>query len=290
MPASLTATSAPEDRPLAQAKAADGTRLYYESQGSGPPIVFVHELAGTCHSFDLQVAALKDRYRCIAFNARGYPPSDVPASAESYSQDIAAEDIGAVLDAAGERDAHVMGVSMGSAAALQFALAHPQRVRSAILCSIGSGSDAKPDEYVANMEAMAARVEKNGMDQIRQNFTASPARQKLKEKSPAEYRKFLADLERFSVQGLANTMRCVQKRGPPLYAHKDKIAAMRIPALVVLGGIDQGCEKPSQFLAATLPGARLEILPNTGHGVNVEEPDRVNRLVAEFVAAVEARR
>jgi len=275
---------------MPQAKAADGTSLYYESHGSGPAIIFVHELAGTCHSFDLQVAALKGSYRCITFNARGYPPSDVPSAVDSYSQDIAAEDISTVLDAAGEKDAHVMGVSMGSAAALQFAIAHPNRVRSAILCSIGSGSDAKPDEYVANMEAMAARVEKNGMDQIRQNFTASPARQKLKDKSPAEYQKFLADLERFSVQGLTNTMRGVQKRRPPLYAHKDKIAALRVPALVVLGGIDQGCEKPSHFLAETLPGARLEILPNTGHGVNIEEPDRVNRMVAEFVGAVEAKR
>jgi len=275
---------------MPQAKTADGASLYYESQGSGPAIIFVHELAGTCHSFDLQVAALKGSYRCITFNARGYPPSDVPSAVDSYSQDIAASDIGAVLDAAGEKDAHVMGVSMGSAAALQFTIAHPGRVRSAILCSIGSGSDAKPDEYVANMEAMAARVEKNGMDQIRQNFTASPARQKLKEKSPAEYQKFLADLERFSVQGLTNTMRGVQKRRPPLYTHKDQIAALRVPALVVLGGIDQGCEKPSHFLAETLPGARLEILPNTGHGVNIEEPDRVNRMVAEFVGAVEAKR
>lgn len=275
---------------MPQAKAADGTSLYYESQGSGPAIIFVHELAGTCHSFDLQVAALKGNYRCITFNARGYPPSDVPSAVDSYSQDIAASDIGAVLDAAGEKDAHVMGVSMGSAAALQFTIAHPNRVRSAILCSIGSGSDAKPDEYVANMEAMAARVEKNGMDQIRQNFTASPARQKLKEKSPAEYQKFLADLERFSVQGLTNTMRGVQKRRPPLYAHKDQIAALRVPALVVLGGIDQGCEKPGHFLAETLPGARLEILSNTGHGVNIEEPDKVNRMVLEFVGAVEGKR
>ncbi|HVA15995.1 MAG TPA: alpha/beta hydrolase [Stellaceae bacterium] len=275
---------------MPQAKAADGTSLYYESQGRGPAIVFVHELAGTCHSFDLQVAALKPRFRCITFNARGYPPSDVPPAAESYSQDIAAEDIGAVLDAAGENDAHVMGVSMGSAAALQFALAHPVRVRSAILCSIGSGSDAKPDEYIANMEAMAARVEKNGMDQVRENFTASPARLKLKEKSPAEYAKFLAEIEKFSVLGLTNTMRGVQQRRPPLYAHKDKIAAMRIPTLVVLGGVDQGCDRPSHFLAETLPGARLEILANTGHGVNLEEPDRVNHMIAEFVGTVEARR
>lgn len=275
---------------MPQAKASDGTKLYYEIQGSGPPIIFVHELAGTCHSFDLQVAALKPRFQCITFNARGYPPSDVPSSTESYSQDIAASDIGAVLDAAGIKDAHVMGVSMGSAAALQFALNHPARVRSAILCSIGSGSDAKPEDYVANMETMAARVEQNGQRQIQENFTTSPARVKLKEKNPAEFERFLQELAQFSVLGLTNTMRGVQKRRAPLYAHKDRIAAMKIPALVVLGGDDQGCNKPSHFLKDTLPGARLEILPNTGHGVNIEEPALVNRMVAEFIDGVEARR
>jgi pimeloyl-ACP methyl ester carboxylesterase len=275
---------------MPQAKAADGAKLYYEVQGSGPPIIFAHELAGTCRSFDLQVAALKPRYQCIAFNARGYPPSDVPASPESFSQDIAAADIGAVLDAVGAKDAHVMGVSMGSAAALQFALDNPKRVRSAILCSIGSGSDAKPEEYVTNMETMAARVEQNGLRQIQENFTTSPARLKLKEKNPAQFEKFLEELAHFSVLGLTNTMRGVQKRRPPLYVHKDRIAAMKIPTLVVLGGDDAGCNKPSHFLKETLPGARLEILPNTGHGVNIEEPERVNRMVAEFIGGVEASR
>lgn len=272
------------------ATASDGVKLAYEIAGNGPAIIFVHELAGTLHSFDLQIAALKPRFRCIVFNARGYPPSEVPPDAQSYSQDIAAADIGAVLDAAGARDAHVMGVSMGSAAALQFALAQPARVRSAILCSIGSGSDAKPDDYMATMEAMAARIEQNGMAQLRENFTSSPARVKLKDKNPAEYAKFLREIEGFSIKGLANTMRGVQRRRPPLYAHRERIAAMTIPTLVVLGGDDQGCAKPSQFLAETLPGARLEILPNTGHGVNLEEPQRVNRLVEDFIAEVERSR
>jgi pimeloyl-ACP methyl ester carboxylesterase len=275
---------------MPQAKAADGVKLYYEAQGSGPPIVFVHELAGTCRSFDAQVAALKPRFRCIAFNARGYPPSDVPSEVESYSQDIAASDIGAVLDAAGAKDAHVLGVSMGAAAALQFALSDPARVRSAILCSIGSGSDAKPGEYATNMEANAARIEQNGLPQIRANFTSSPVRARLKDKNPAEFEKFLQELTSFSVQGLASTMRGVQMRRPPLYAHEAKIAAMHIPTLIVLGGDDEGCEKPSHFLAETLPGARLEILPNTGHAVNIEEPEKINRLVADFVGGVEAGR
>jgi pimeloyl-ACP methyl ester carboxylesterase len=275
---------------MPQAKAADGVKLYYEAQGSGPPIVFVHELAGTVRSFDAQVAALKPNYRCITFNARGYPPSDVPEAVASYSQDNAASDIGAVLDAAGVKDAHVVGVSMGSAAALQFAIANPARVRSAVLCSIGAGSDAKQGEYTAMMEANAARIEQNGLPQIRANFTSSPVRARMKDKNPAEFEKFLQELATFSVRGLANTMRGIQMRRPPLYAHKDKIAAMHIPTLVVLGGDDAGCTKPSHFLQETLPGARLEILPNTGHAVNIEEPAKVNQLIVEFVGGVETRR
>ena len=122
----------------------DGIKLYAESHGDGVPIAFVHELAGSCRSFDPQVAAWKDRWRCIAFNARGYPPSAVPETVASYSQDMAASDIGAVLDGFGLADAHLVGVSMGSASSLQFALAHPGRVRSVTLTSIGSGSDLKP--------------------------------------------------------------------------------------------------------------------------------------------------
>ena len=268
----------------------DGVKLFYESEGSGPPIVLVHELGGTYRSFDLQVAAWKGRFRCIAYNARGYPPSDVPVSVESYSQDLAARDIGAVLDAAGLDSAHVMGVSMGSAATLQFALSHPSRVRSVILCSIGSGSDAAPGGYAIEMEARAAFIDGSDMRAVAANFANAPSRIKLKDKNPREYDNSVAQLSTLSKLGLANTIRGVQKRRPPLYAHKDKIAATRIPTLVVLGGIDQGCDKPSQFLKETLPGARLEMLAKTGHGVNLEEPALVNDMVSRFVDEVEARR
>jgi pimeloyl-ACP methyl ester carboxylesterase len=275
---------------MPHATTADGVKLYYESQGSGPPIVLVHELGGTYRSFDLQVAAWQGRFRCIAYNARGYPPSDVPPAVESYSQELAASDIGAVLDAAGLESAHVMGVSMGSAAALQFALAQPQRVRSVILCSIGSGSDAPPGGYATEMEARAAFIDRSDIRAVAENFANAPSRAKLKAKNPREYENSVVQLSTLSKLGLANTIRGVQTRRPPLYAHKDRIAAMTIPALVVLGADDEGCIKPSHFLKETLPGARLEVLAKTGHGVNLEEPALVNEMVERFVDEIEARR
>jgi pimeloyl-ACP methyl ester carboxylesterase len=273
-----------------QAVAQDGVKLHYESDGTGPVVLFVHELAGTLHSFAPQVAALEARLRCIAFNARGYPPSDVPPSVASYSQDQAADDIAAVLDAARCEGAHVMGVSMGSAAALQFALKYPERARSVILASIGSGSDAAPGAYAAEMEARAKAIEEGGMAQAAKSFGNSPSRRRLKDKNPALYDAFLREVGTLSAAGIANTIRGVQKRRPPLYAHEARIRAMATPALVLVGADDEACLKPSRFLEKTLPGARLEVLADTGHGLNLEEPARVNAMIARFIDAVEAKR
>ena len=275
---------------MTEITARDGIKLYAESRGDGAPIIFVHELAGSCRSFDLQIAAWKDRWRCIAFNARGYPPSAVPAEVRSYSQEIAASDIGAVLDGFGLADAHLVGVSMGSASSLQFALAHPDRVRSVTLTSIGSGSDLKPGEFAANMEELAKLTLEKGMRALAQSYGASPTRYRLKDKNPPEFRNFVEQLSAGSALGITNTMRGVQERRPPLYAHQDRIAALKRPALIVLGEEDEPCVKPSHFLQENLPGARLEVLPKTGHAVNLEEPALYNRLVMEFIEAVEARR
>jgi pimeloyl-ACP methyl ester carboxylesterase len=63
---------------MASLQTDDGIKLYYEETGAGLPIVFVHEFAGDHRSWEPQVRHFSRRYRCITYNARGYPPSDVP--------------------------------------------------------------------------------------------------------------------------------------------------------------------------------------------------------------------
>jgi pimeloyl-ACP methyl ester carboxylesterase len=269
----------------------DGTTLYAESSGSdnATPIVFVHELAGSYRAFDLQVAAWRDLFRCIAFNARGYPPSEVPSSPDAYSQGHAAADIGAILDGFGLKDAHLMGVSMGAASTLQYALRHPDRVRSITLTSIGSGSD-NPQDFAAGVDALAALALTQGMRALAEHYAATPTRYRLHQKNPAEYRHFVDQLAAGSAIGISNTMRGVQQKRPPLYSHRDRIAKLSVPVLVVLGEEDEPCVKPSHFLKEMLPGARLEVVAKTGHLVNLEEPALYNRLVMGFIEAVEAQR
>ena len=92
-----------------------------------------------CHflrSYEMQMRYFGQRYRCIAFNARGYPPSDVPENGEAYSQERARDDIRAVLDALKIDKAHIVGLSMGGFAALHFGFTYPERARSLVIAGL----------------------------------------------------------------------------------------------------------------------------------------------------------
>ena len=109
---------------MPHATADDGVRLYYEETGSGIPVIFVHEYAGDHRSWEPQMRHFGQRYRAITFDARGYPPSDVPEEVGALFAARAADDIGAVLDHLGIDQAHVVGLSMGGFATLHFGFRH----------------------------------------------------------------------------------------------------------------------------------------------------------------------
>ncbi|MEI6358100.1 MAG: alpha/beta hydrolase, partial [Verrucomicrobiota bacterium] len=142
---------------MAYAKTDDGVNLYYEESGSGTPVVFVHEFGGDHRSWEMQMRFFSREHRCITFAARGYPPSDVPASAESYSQLRAVEDIIAVMDAAGIKKAHIVGLSMGGFATLHFGLEHPDRALSLVVAGAGYGAEKQHEAYFREVSLDVAR-------------------------------------------------------------------------------------------------------------------------------------
>src|SRR5437773_9984486 len=105
----------------------NGIQLHYEEVGQGTPVVFVHEFAGDAGSWDLQVRFFARRYRTIVYDARGYPPSDVPDDPAAYSQDQAVADLVGLLDALSIPKAHAVGLSMGGYASPHLGLRHPGR-------------------------------------------------------------------------------------------------------------------------------------------------------------------
>ncbi|WP_375459932.1 alpha/beta fold hydrolase [uncultured Enterovirga sp.] len=276
---------------MPHAIASDGVRLYYEETGSGRTVIFVHEFAGSHESWEPQMRHFGRRYRCVAFAARGYPPSDVPEQASSYSQAQAADDIAAVLDHLGEEKAHVVGLSMGGFATLHFGFRHPGKARS--LCVGGCGYGAELDQrerFRGEADVIAAALKRDGMEAFADRYAYGPTRVQFENKDPRGFAEFRDMLSQHSALGSANTQLGVQKERPSLYELVDEMRALTVPTLIITGDEDWPCLLPSILMKQNIPSAALSVIPNSGHTINIEEPDEYNRLLGTFLAQVDSGR
>ena len=276
---------------MAQVTTNDGVKLYYEETGSGTPIVFVHEFAGDSRSYEPQVRYFSRRYRCINFNARGFPPSDVPESPESYSQARARDDIRAVMDALKIEKAHILGVSMGGFATLHFGLHYPERALSLVVAGCGYGAQPnKREQFRAEVEQTARNIESAGMAKAAESYALGPTRVQFQNKDPRGWAEFARLLAEHSTTGSALTMRGVQKRRPSLYDLIDRMKRLTVPTLIVTGDEDEPCLDPGLLMKRTIPSAGLVVLPQSGHTINLEEPDLFNQACEAFFHRVAAGR
>ncbi|WP_454631703.1 alpha/beta fold hydrolase [Bradyrhizobium cenepequi] len=269
----------------------DGVSLYFEETGAGRPVIFVHEFAGDLRSYELQMRHFGKRYRSIAFNARGFPPSDVPEQISSYSQARAADDILAVLDHIGERQAHIVGLSMGGFATLHFGLRHPERALS--LCIGGCGYGAEPDKretFRAEADVIAAMIRGEGMTAFAERYAFGPTRVQYQNKDPRGHAEFKAMLAEHSAVGSANTQQGVQKERPSLYSLVEEMKRITVPTLIITGDEDWPCLLPSILMKQSIPSAALAVMPNSGHAINIEEPEEYNWIVGDFLAQVDCGR
>jgi pimeloyl-ACP methyl ester carboxylesterase len=267
--------------------AGDGTRLYVEEHGTGTPLLFIHEFAGDHRSWAPQVSDFRSRYRCITYAARGYPPSDVPADLDSYSQHHAVKDALAVLDALGIDRAHVVGLSMGGFCALHLGLQAPRRTFSLVVAGCGYGAAPEAEErFRQESAAIAEAFRTEGAAAVAPRYALGPARVQLQNRNPEAWATFVDQLAEHDSDGAALTMLGVQSRRPSLYALRNELAEMRVPTLIVAGDEDDGCLDASLMLKRTIPTAGLAVLPRTGHTSNLEDPVTFNRTVEEFLDAV----
>ena len=269
----------------------NGVQLYYEEAGRGTPIVFVHEFADDLYGWEMQLRHFSRRYRCIAFNARGYPPSDVPKATSRYSQAIATADIANVMHHLRINKAHVIGCSMGGFAALHFGLRYAPMALSLTVVGIGFGSDPdKRMQFLRDNEIMARRFEELGTEEAVKPYQIGPARVQLQNKDPRGYAHFCTEFAKHSALGSANTLRGIQAKRPTLYRLERRIARLKVPLHVISGDEDDNCLQPGIFIKRICPSACLTVVPATGHAVNREEPDLFNRITADFLASVDSGR
>jgi pimeloyl-ACP methyl ester carboxylesterase len=269
----------------------NGVGLYYEEVGQGVPLVFVHEFAGDYRSWHFQVRFFARRYRTIAFNARGYPPSDVPDDPSAYSQDLAVEDITAILAHLGIGKAHICGLSMGGYATLHFGLKHPERARSLVVAGAGYGSvPAEREKFRQDVAATVRRFEEEGMAKAAETYARGPTRVQFMDKDPLGWQEFYAQLAAGSAKGHALTMRGVQMTRPSIFDLRDQLERLEVPTLIMTGDEDDPCLEPAIFMKRKIPTSGLVILPKSGHTINLEEPEAFNRAVLDFLTAVDAGR
>ncbi len=269
----------------------NGARLYYEEAGSGTPIIFAHEFGGDLRSWEPQMRFFSRRYRCIAFNARGWPPSDTPTASGLNTEDHAAADIAAVLRHLGISRAHIVGLSMGAHASLLAAIRTPELALSATIAGLGYGADdATREQFERDTVDFAQRFETLGTKEAIQPYAINPYRVQYQNKDPRGWEEFRRQFEAHSAEGSAAALRGVTLRRTRVPQMEDALRRLAPPLLVITGDEDTPCLAPSLFIKSVCPTAALSVIPRTGHAVNLEEPDAFNRLVLDFVTLVDSGR
>jgi pimeloyl-ACP methyl ester carboxylesterase len=231
------------------------------------------------------------RYRCIAYNARGYPPSDVPEDFERYSQARARDDIRCVLDALGLQRAHVVGLSMGAFATLHFGMTYGHRALSITVAGGGYGSHpAQYKQFQADSKKNAELIKSKGMAHFVETYGVGPQRVQLEIKDPRAFAEYLRNFKEHSALGAMNTLLGVQCRRPSFYDLTAEMARTDVPTLIMSGDEEEPCIEVNLLMKRTIPGAALALLPRSGHAINLEEPALFNQLVEDFFRQVESGR
>jgi len=261
---------------------ANGIRLWYEEQGKGPAMLWAHGLGGTLREWDETMTFFKERYRVIAYDARGHGRSEIPDSPEAYSQDIMVQDMLGLMDVLDIPKAVVGGHSMGANVALNFALQHPTRCLGVITVGIGSGSTNR-QWYQAWHDKLADLAEERGMAAFLAEMKNLPAwRSALS--NPKIGKQIRQAVLNNSPKAIASTIRGVQKKRPTIFELGPKLENLDVETLVVMSEFDTLVVECSRFMVQHMPRATLELIPAKSHWVHSEKPQIFLEIVERFLS------
>ncbi len=235
--------------------------------GRGSLILFLHGIGGNRAHWASQLTFFSRNYRAVAWDARGYGDSDDYDGALRFDDFTA--DLLRVLDFLKERKAHLVGLSMGGRIARNFALKHPGRVATLTLANTSPGFDALSAEEVLKY------VEE------RRSRTPPSARRLLGSRAgPGAQEALLASFHALRNDSYLKALEASvsQDRGAPL----ERLA---VPTLVITGDEDRVYPPAlAQGMAQRIPGAELVVLEGCGHLSNLEQPERFNAALLDFLS------
>ena len=168
---------------------------------------------------------------------------------------------------------------MGGNVALNFGLTYPEMARSLVVAGTGAGS-TDPEGFRVNVTQRSDNMRSGGMESM-VDYANSPTRVQLMRKDPLGFEEFRQGLMEHS------TFAGVQGRRPTIFAMEDRMKALRVPTLIMTGDEDDPCIETSVFMKRCIPKSGLAVMPQAGHAINLEDPDLFNRLVLDFLTAVE---
>jgi pimeloyl-ACP methyl ester carboxylesterase len=245
----------------------NGNKIHWESNGSGPAVLLTHGYSVTSEMWAGQARTLASRNRIITWDLLGHGKSDSPDDPGAYSEERSLEDMTQVLEAAGERTAVFGGLSLGGYLSLAFYYRYPERVRGLLLCDTGPGfkDPAARDRWNALAEKTAVGLEKGGLDSVRD----------IQDKVVSTHQ---------TAVGLIHSARGVFRQKDSRII--ESLPNVKVPTLVVVGENDQPLLAGCHYMAKKIPGARLVVVPRSGHYPNVDEPGIFDAAVQEFLAEV----
>jgi len=260
----------------------NGARLYHEEQGTAQEtILFSHGLLFSGHMFDDQIAALKNRYRCIAFDFRGQGQSQVTQS--GYDIESLYTDAVALIETLGCSPCHFAGLSMGGFVGLRIAIRRPDLLKSLIL--IESSSEPEPTKNIPRYRLLnfVARwiglgVVANPVMEIMfgEKFLNDQARIALKD----EWKKHIIANHRI---GITRAVTGVINRA----GVTDQLGQIKTPTLIIVGDQDVATTPDkSELMHARISNSKLVVIPGAGHTSTVEEPAAVTNAIAEFLTSL----
>jgi pimeloyl-ACP methyl ester carboxylesterase len=260
-----------------------GCRIYYEVTGSGPPIIFAHGLGSNHLTWWQQVPHFSDRFTCVTFAHRGYPPGSelgVP-DPKDFGGDLAA-----LIDQLQLPDVRLVAQSMGGWTSIEYILNHAQhKVRALVLASTcgtiqrASAMSVDPQRLAEwNQSAAAARA-----DMARRGISP-PAGERMAREQPGLhflYREIANASAAFDREELRKRLAAMATRSP------DVLRSFAVPTLFIIGGEDTTFPPfLPDALVPLMPDARVEHVPQTGHSVYFQRAEIFNRLVDGFLSKV----
>jgi 3-oxoadipate enol-lactonase len=256
----------------------NGARIAYDVEGSGEPVVLIHAGIANRSQWDDQVMALKGAYRVIRYDTRGFGETETDAVPFSNRADIAA-----LLDHLGEQAAHIVGMSRSGSIALDFAIEFPDRVRSLVVAAGGvSGYESpngSPEGTFDEPERLWEAKDWERLADWEADFWVD---------GPGQPSGRVDRAIRDRVHGwILSNYRAEKEEGQPQVLDPpaaERLGELQAPLLVMLGTLDEpGTSAAMRHLAASVPGAELEVFEHTAHMLNLEQPERFNRVLRDWL-------